>query len=167
MWVSELYAFILAGVLIALAVTVHFRALQALSSVQNRPGVPGQGRILAIIFGLIAAHIVEALIFAFGYWAGEQGFHLGAFVGARTSGVLHYFYFSLETFTTQGVGDLYAVGPLRLVAALEPLLGLILLGWSTSFTFLVMGRDWRLRARRSVQTAKPHTPSRPHAASRK
>ncbi|MCI3180873.1 potassium transporter Kef [Caulobacter sp. CCUG 60055] len=146
----QFYALILACVLIALAVIVHFQALQMLSAVQNRPGAPGHGRILAIIFGLTAAHVVEAVIFALGYWAGEQAFHLGGFAGSRPMGVMHFFYFSLETFTTQGVGDVYAVGPLRLVASLEPLVGLMLLGWSTSFTFLAMGRDWRLRARRAV-----------------
>ena len=132
----QFYALILACVLIALAVIVHFQALQMLSAVQNRPEAPGHGRILAIIFGLTAAHVVEAVIFALGYWAGEQALHLGGFAGSRPMGVMHFFYFSLETFTTQGVGDVYAVGPLRLVASLEPLVGLMLLGWSTSFTFL-------------------------------
>ena len=70
------------------------------------------------------------------------------------------FYFSIETFTTQGVGDVYPVGPLRLVASLEPLAGLILIGWSGSFTFLAMGLDWRLAPRTTEPGAKAPPPPR-------
>jgi hypothetical protein len=35
------------------------------------------------------------------------------------------------------------MGQLRLLASVQPLVGLMLIGWSTSFTFLVMRRDWR------------------------
>lgn len=142
----HLYAFGLGLLLIALVVIVHFQALQLLSATRGKAtGV--HAKLLTIIFGLLAAHILETAIFAFGYWAGERAFGLGGFVGSRPMGALHYFYFSLETYTTQGVGDVYATGPLRLVASLEPLAGLILIGWSTSFTFLMMGREWTLRAR--------------------
>ncbi|WP_223277405.1 ion channel [Cupriavidus metallidurans] len=54
-----------------------------------------------------------------------------------------YIYFSLETFTTQSIGDIVPIGQLRLLAAVQPLVGLILIGWSTSFTFLIMRRDWQ------------------------
>ena len=143
----HLYAFGLGLLLIAIVVVVHFQALQLLSAPRGRGAAGVHAKLLTIIFGLLAAHILETAIFAFGYWAGERAFGLGSFVGARPMGTLHYFYFSLETYTTQGVGDVYATGPLRLVASLEPLVGLMLIGWSTSFTFLMMGRDWTLRAR--------------------
>ncbi|MGT2492638.1 ion channel [Cupriavidus basilensis] len=54
-----------------------------------------------------------------------------------------YFYFSLETFTTQSLGDISPVGATRLIASIEPLVGLILIGWSTSFTYIIMRRDWQ------------------------
>ena len=42
-------------------------------------------------------------------------------------------------------GDLSAVGPLRFLAVTEALTGFLLLTWSASFTFLVMGMIWGYR----------------------
>jgi hypothetical protein len=143
----DLYAFALSLALVAAAVITHFEALGVLSRWQGRSTSPGHGRILVVISGLIVAHVLEAALFAIGYWFGERILHLGAFVGATPMRLNQFFFFSLEAFTTQGIGDVYPVGPLRLVASLEPLAGLILIGWSTSFTFVMMGLDWRVMAR--------------------
>lgn len=144
---SDLYTLILALVLIATAVLVHFQALRGLSYWQNRIATTGHIKILMVIFGLIAAHVVEAMMFALGFWVGVRWLHLGTFVGSAEPSVAQMFHFSIETFTTQGVGGTYIQGPLRLVASLEPLAGLILIGWSVSFTFLIMGLDWGLTPR--------------------
>jgi hypothetical protein len=140
---DTVYALGLAIFLIAAAVLVHYQALRVLTVWQQNRHKSAHARILVIIFGLIAAHIVEAAIFALGYWLGERGFDLGSFVGTRAMDIRNYFYFSFEAYTTQGIGDVYPIGALRLIASLEPLAGLILIGWSTSFTFVMMGRDWR------------------------
>jgi len=51
-------------------------------------------------------------------------------------------YFSAETFTSLGFGDLTPVGPVRLLAGVEALNGLLLIGWSASFTYISMERFW-------------------------
>ena len=141
---TDLCALLLALLLITAAVAIHFQALLALSAWQERSaGASGHFKVLMIIFGLIAAHAVEAGVFAAGYALGERWLRLGTFVGAARMSASQFCYFSIEAFTTQGVGDVYPIGPLRLVASLEPLAGLILIGWSTTFTFLAMGLDWR------------------------
>jgi len=142
---DSFYTLILGLVLIAAVVGVHFQALRIMSVWHQDGHASGHAKVLLIIFGLIAAHVSEAGIFALGFWLGEHLLHLGAFTGNRLMDVRDFFYFSLETYTTQGVGDIYPVGALRLIASLEPVAGLILIGWSTSFTFLVMGRDWTER----------------------
>lgn len=45
-----------------------------------------------------------------------------------------------------GLGDMFPSGHLRLISAIEALNGLILIGWSTSFTFLAMRRYWPLES---------------------
>ncbi len=135
-------ALILALILIAAVVGVHFQALRILSTWQQEWRASGHAKILLIIFGLIAAHVLEAAIFAVGFGIAVRGLKIGAFTSSRVMDFRDFFYFSLETYTTQGVGDIYAIGALRLIASLEPVAGLILIGWSTSFTFLMMGRDW-------------------------
>lgn len=148
---ADLYALALALALISAAVLIHFQALRALSQGQDRLAVSGHLKILLVIFGLIIAHGLEAAVFAGGYALGERVLKLGSFVGASSMSASQFFYFSIETFTTQGVGDVYVIGPLRLIASLEPLAGLILIGWSGSFTFLAMRLDWRL----APQTTEP------------
>jgi Ion channel len=51
-------------------------------------------------------------------------------------------YFSVETFTSTGFGDILPSGPVRMVAGAEALNGLLLIGWSASFTYLAMERFW-------------------------
>lgn len=142
----HLTAFALAMALTLVALGMHYEALRILSVVPQLARITARLKTLLVIIGVITAHVAEAAAFAVGYWVGEALLHLGTFVSGGRLGPLQVFYFSLETFTTQGVGDVYAVGPLRLVASLEPLAGLILIGWSTSFTFLVMRRYWRLKS---------------------
>jgi hypothetical protein len=98
-----------------------------------------------MIICIIVAHCLEAFVFGVGYLIGDRWLHIGSLGGHGTLDPFHFLYFSLETYTTQSPGDLYARGPLRVIAAIEPLAGLILIGWSTSFTFIIMRRDWRDR----------------------
>lgn len=51
-------------------------------------------------------------------------------------------YFSAETYTTLGFGDLTPAGPVRLLAGVEALNGLLLIGWSASYTYIAMERFW-------------------------
>ncbi len=41
-----------------------------------------------------------------------------------------------------GIGDVSPSEHLRIISGLEGLNGLVLIGWSTSFTFLTMRRFW-------------------------
>lgn len=128
-----------------LAVLIHYEALRLISTaVIDRPGV-SRLRVLAVIFSVLAAHALEAGLFAGGFWLGDDVLHFGRFIGRAPADVFQYYSFALETYTTQGVGDLYPIGGLRLLASIEPLVGLILIGWSTSLTFMVMAQDWRAR----------------------
>jgi Ion channel len=156
--IVHLTAFALAVGLTLAALGMHYEALRLLSVVPQVTRISARLKTLLVIIGAISAHIAEAVAFAVGYWVGEAPLHLGRFVGSGELGAngqlgpLQLLYFSLEAFTTQGLGDVYPVGPLRLVASLEPLAGLILIGWSTSFTFLVMRRYWRLKSDATVRT---------------
>ena len=51
-------------------------------------------------------------------------------------------YFSLVTYTSLGYGDIAPLGPARLLAGIESLIGLGLIAWSASFTYLEMQRHW-------------------------
>ena len=44
------------------------------------------------------------------------------------------------SFTTLGVGDIYATGRMRIIAGFQALHGFVLIGWSASFAYVVMQR---------------------------
>lgn len=51
--------------------------------------------------------------------------------------------FSAETYSSLGYGEVIPGGALRLLAGVEVLNGLLLIGWSASFTYIAMERFWR------------------------
>lgn len=55
-------------------------------------------------------------------------------------------YFSLVTYTSLGYGDIAPLGPARLLAGIESLIGRGLIAWSASFTYLEMQHHWCARA---------------------
>lgn len=50
--------------------------------------------------------------------------------------------FSFSTYTTLGFGDIVATGPLRLLAGIEGITGLVLIAWTASFAYVEMGHYW-------------------------
>jgi hypothetical protein len=53
-----------------------------------------------------------------------------------------YLYFSAETYTSLGFGDIYPLGEIRMVVGVEALTGLLMIAWTASFTYLEMQRYW-------------------------
>jgi hypothetical protein len=130
-------------ILVGMTVLIHYEGLRQVSRGLGRSNaVYSRGRVLRTIFLIFAIHMVEIALYAFGFWFADVVIDIGSFAGAHEIDLFHYFYFSAEAFSTLGLGDIYPVGPLRLLASIEPINGLLLIGWSTSFTFLSMWRYW-------------------------
>ena len=88
------------------------------------------------------AHLIEISLFAAGILVMHEHLWLGTVSGKLNDSALDYFYFSVTTYSTLGVGDLFPTGAIRLVAGVEALTGFVLIGWSASFTYLSMERSW-------------------------
>ena len=122
--------------LTASAVGIHHSALGYLS--RRVPAVLPKRRILiAAVIGALIAHILEIVLFGFGYYlaqALELG-DLGHFAGGKTAGLRDCVYFSFVTYTTLGYGDIFPRGALRFLAGVEAITGLVLITWTASFLF--------------------------------
>ena len=70
----------------------------------------------------------------------------GSLRGIGSSWLETFLYFSAETCSSLGVGDLIPNGPIRLLAGTEALNGLLLIGWSASYAYLAMERFWGMRS---------------------
>jgi hypothetical protein len=142
-----LAAVLVAGALISCCIFMHVTALRWLRGRVLESGPVGRP-LLKVMFALFALHVTEALLYALTMFLMEEAGlgHLGGLTSGENSRYFDYVYFSLASYTTLGFGDIVAHGPIRLVAALEALCGLILIAWSASFTYLVMERLWAVPA---------------------
>ena len=136
---------LIAAGLVVINVLLHYEVLSLLSTLLSKLPLVGRSRIPLLICALLIVHIVEIWIFAGGMMLAEWHGGLGVLKGDHSQGVLDYVYYSSMTYTTVGYGDLFPTGPIRFIAAMEALLGLMLVAWSASFTYLEMQRFWRDR----------------------
>lgn len=141
---------ILALALVLLTSVLHFAVLRWLSGgmaeIPMRPGL----RIQIIIGAALAAHLVEVGLYAVAYMLAVGQFGLGGFGGEPVASALDYYYFSIASYTSLGIGDVYPLGHIRFIAGVEALNGLLLIAWSGSFVYIAMGRLWPWR-----RTAEP------------
>ena len=139
---ATFFALFLGLALILATITIHYEALRAISSLIPKLRAPPRARILIVIGGVFIAHFAEIVLYAFVFAVMQNRFGLGAISGVLEGNPLDFLYLSISSYTTLGVGDVYPTGPLRLVAAIESLNGLVLIGWSASFTYLAMQNFW-------------------------
>ncbi|TPJ88141.1 two pore domain potassium channel family protein [Mesorhizobium sp. B2-5-4] len=139
----------LVSLVLAIAcVLVHYEAFKMVASSARSAeigGFPSRGRLLIVIFGALAAHTVEITFYGFVFWGLHSCGLLGEIVGKISDGWIDFLYFSITNYTTLGVGDIRAEGPMRLIASSEALTGLVLLSWTASFTYLSMENFWKRR----------------------
>jgi len=134
----------LAGVVLLIAATLlHFEVLSVLTNWLARVRWPGRLRVLVAVIGCLAGHALEIVLYALAYRALAK-IGLGTLSGAHPS-FAEAAYFSAETYTSLGFGDVVPDGSLRLLAGIEALNGLLLIGWSASFLFIEMQRHWKQR----------------------
>jgi hypothetical protein len=137
-----LLAFTLTAALVVTVVLIHYEVLLAASRL-GRHLSPPRRRILVVIGAAFLAHLVEIALFAAGYYVMDMlpGI-FGTIEGLKDGDPVEYLYFSMTMYTTLGIGDLSPSGALRIPAGIESLIGLVLITWTASFSYLVMERYW-------------------------
>lgn len=89
--------------------------------------------VLTAIF-LTFLHVVEVFLWALAY--------LYVVPGAELDTLEEAFYFSAVTFTTLGFGDITLNSDWRVLSGIQPINGILLIGWSTAFIFAVLQHSW-------------------------
>jgi hypothetical protein len=129
--------------MVLLTVAVHFECLNLLSRYMHDRVPSSRKHILVVIIGVFAAHTIEVWLYAAAFFLLDLWDPGMGIAGHLDGSALDYLYFSTVSYTSLGLGDLYPLGALRLLTGVEALNGLLLIGWSASFTYLVMQRSWR------------------------
>jgi len=95
-------------ILIITCVLFHYEALRFIGTYAARVEQHRRA-VLVVIFGVVAAHLAEILLYALAMYLGHT-LGLGALASASHPRAAQYFYLSAETFTTLGLGDIYPTG---------------------------------------------------------
>jgi hypothetical protein len=129
-------------VLLIATTLIHYEMLRLLSAVLPALGMQARRKLLIVMLGTSLAHAAEIALYGLAFYL------LAAYMGAGTLGdpahltFARCLYFSAETYSSLGYGDFVPTGDLRLLAGMEALNGLLLIGWTTSYTYIAMAHFW-------------------------
>jgi hypothetical protein len=138
-------------VLLTVCLLLHYEALRLISLfVPKLTFMPARLRMLVAMGAILLTHVAEICIFAGAYYLLEHHLHIGGFAGQvdLVMTASEYIYFSTVSYTTLGLGDIYATGGLRLITGMEALIGLLTVAWSASFAYLLMVDLWPLHGKK-------------------
>jgi Ion channel len=136
--------FVLGIALVGTTILIHYEALTIASGLLGRLHRRPRIAVLFVVLALVLAHLLEISLHGTAFYIERARFAVTGSDGDKASAFWTYLYFSAETYTSLGIGDLVPGGELRFLVGLETLVGLLMIGWSSSFIFLAMQRFWKL-----------------------
>lgn len=129
-------------ILLLTTTAIHYEVLRLLSFGLSAMRIPARAKRIIVIVATFASQSLQMLLYGVAYYGAIHVLELGNLIGGAGASWVNCLYFSAENFTSLGFGDLIPSGPVRLIAGAETLNGLLLIGWSASFTYLAMERFW-------------------------
>jgi hypothetical protein len=136
-------AALLSVLLVAVSTLCHYETLRWLNDrLPNMTLVESRAKVLLALIGAVLSHLCQIALFAATYYLLRDELGLGTLAGHFRDTLSSFLYFSAETYTTLGFGDIYPLGQICLVTGCEALTGLLMISWTASFTYLEMRRYW-------------------------
>ena len=119
---------------VGVAIVIHSEVIQQLSKLRTWP----RPRIVVVLsmFLLFGVHLFEIFLFAVLFFVFNQTETYGSITASKT--FIDHYYYSAICYTTLGFGDVLPTGYLRFATGVEAVLGLILITWSASYSFILM-----------------------------
>ena len=135
--------------LLILTTVIHYEVLRGLTSVLLVLRIRPRAKLIVVIITTFLAQVVEIGLYALAIVVLVRVGGLGMLGDPARFGFDVALYFSAETFTSLGYGDVVPSGDMRLLAGAEALNGLLLIGWSASYAYIAMERFWNGASRSS------------------
>jgi hypothetical protein len=129
-------------VLLVVTTVIHYEVLRGLSSLLPMLQMRSRAKLIVVILATFIAHAVEITLYALALYGLVHFAGLGTLDETSRFSLDVSLYFSAETFTSLGYGDVLPGGAVRLLAGAEALNGLLLIGWSASYAYIAMERFW-------------------------
>lgn len=147
---SFVFVSLLSMLVIAFTSLITYEILRIVWNLLPQMKINPRMRVLLIIVPIFFVHIFSIWVYAFVYLLVENFTDFGTLVGIKEKAALNYasfverLYFSATTYTSLGFGDITPTHDLRMLASAEVLNGLVMIGWTISFTYLTMEKFWML-----------------------
>ena len=139
---ETVWVVLLGALSVGVTAVIHYEMLNLSVRISRRLGIPRHRQVLATIIMIMVAHVIEVSWYALVFYLMHDAPAMGSIGGVFDGSALDYFYFSISSFTTLGVGDVVPFGPIRVLTGIEALNGLVLIAWSATFTFATVQRRW-------------------------
>ncbi len=140
-------------VLVVVTILILYETLRLTSEHLADLPVRPRWRIIAVVLAAFAGHTAAVWVYASAYWLLVLRFGLGAFSGVPIETFEDCLFVSVVAYSSLGYGDHVPVGHARLLTGVEALNGLLMIGWSASFTYLAMERYWPLHGKTHAHRA--------------
>lgn len=140
-------AWVICAFLVVVTVLIHYEVLFSISRFLPKLGVRPRYRMIFVVLGCFLAHLIEIWLFGTTMYATGTFTSLGHLEGLHVHEYWahpfwEYLYFSTVMYTSLGLGDITPGGYLKVISGVEALVGLLMIGWSTSYTYINMERFW-------------------------
>jgi hypothetical protein len=128
--------------LLVITTVIHYEVLRLLTIGLPALDVRARAKLIIVIFVAFIAHAVEIVLYAIAFYLLAGYLDIGTLGDPGHLSFSRCLYFSGETYTSLGYGDIVPHEALRLLAGMEALNGLLLIGWTASYTYIAMERFW-------------------------
>ena len=122
---------------------MHYEALRGLNLGVERLIAASRARLVVVVLSLFGVHVAEVVVYAAAFYLLTRHAGMGGLGASGPPSFSVAMYFSLETYSSLGYGDVVPSGALRMMAGAEALNGLLLIGWSASYAHIAMERFWQ------------------------
>jgi hypothetical protein len=128
--------------LLVATTVVHYEVLRLLSVGLPALRMRARPKLIIVVLGTSIAHAVEIVLYGLAFYLLAGWLGVGTLGDPAHLSFPRCLYFSAETYSSLGYGDIVPTGALRLLAGVEALNGLLLIGWTASYLYISMERLW-------------------------
>ena len=151
MWASLFetgVTFLQCGLLIVASFLLFYELLRLIWGLLPRFQFRLRTYMLVIMILIFLGHTLTIWMYACAYWLLLQTDGVGRLSGEFDGSFHSVVYFSVATYSSLGFGDIFPHGRLRVMAGVEALNGLVLIGWSVSLSYFAIQNFWEQHPRR-------------------
>ncbi|BBC71679.1 conserved hypothetical protein [Altererythrobacter sp. B11] len=133
-------ALLIGVVLFILGLSLHLGMLRLAKRVSPPGRAPRGARLVGGSLIVLVSHLAVAALFALGFaFAASLG--LGGFAKEPSMAWMDYYYFSLITVTTVGLGNIYPTQHLRVITGIASLTGFLLISCTAQYVYQTMSKQ--------------------------